>query len=315
MPSRSRAQHLRPRALRPAAALGVCATSGPVRSPEALEAGIAWFEAHGVRVRRAPHLDARRGYLAGGDAERLADLVGLLADPDVGALLIARGGYGSGRFLSRLDARAVRRARKPIVGYSDATSLLLWLDVRARLGGIHGPMLERTDIPSAARERLLALLRGERAGEEPLAGTGLRAGRARGRLVGGNLRMLAASLGTPWEIDTRGAILFLEEVGEQPYSLDRSLVQLREAGKLAAAAGIAVGALVDCESERYPETRARDVLCELLLDAASGPIALDLPFGHIADNRALGFGARAELDGERGALLPLEPVVEAGGDA
>jgi muramoyltetrapeptide carboxypeptidase len=137
----------------------------------------------------------------------------------------------------------------------------------------------------------------------------------RGRLVGGNLRMVAASLGTPWEIDTRGAILFLEEVGEQPYSIDRSLVQLREAGKLGAALGVAVGALVECESERYPETSARDALCEILGGAVDGPIALDLPFGHIADHRALGFGVRAELDGGRGSLSLLEPVVDAGGSA
>jgi muramoyltetrapeptide carboxypeptidase len=201
------------------------------------------------------------------------------------------------------------------VGYSDATSLLLWLDARARLCGIHGPMLERADVPEAARERLLALLRGEPAGLEALAGTGLRQGRARGRLVGGNLRLVAASLGTPWEIDTRGAILFLEEIGEQPYSVDRSLVQLREAGKLAAAAGVAIGALIGCESERYPETSARAALCEILAGAVAGPIALDLPFGHIADHRALGFGVRAELDGASGTLELLEPVVDAGGSA
>jgi muramoyltetrapeptide carboxypeptidase len=290
--------------------VGVCATSGPVRDPAALEAGIAWLEARGLRVRRAPHLGARRGYLAGDDEERLGDLVALIEDPRVDAILIARGGYGCGRFLSRLDPARVRRARKPIVGYSDATSLLLWLDARARLGGVHGPMLERADAPVAARERLLALLRGDPAGQAPIAGRGLRAGLTRGRLVGGNLRMVAASLGTPWEIDTRGAILFLEEIGEQPYSIDRSLVQLREAGKLAQAAGLAVGALVGCESQRYPETDARAALCEIAEGASAGPIALDLPFGHIADHRALGFGTLAELDGERGTLELLEPVVD-----
>jgi muramoyltetrapeptide carboxypeptidase len=285
-----------------------------VRDPEALESNIAWLEREGVRVRRAPHLLARRGYLAGSDDERLADLLELLRDPEVGAILVARGGYGCGRFLSRLDARALRRARKPIAGYSDATSLLLWLDARAGLPSIHGPMLERGDFAAGARERLLALLRGEPGGQAPLYGTGLRPGRARGRLVGGNLRMLAASLGTPWEVDARGAILFLEEVGEQPYSIDRSLVQLREAGKLAGAVGVAVGALVHCESERYPEISARAALCEILAGSCAGPIALDLPFGHIADHRALGFGALAELDGTSGRLELLEPVVEAGGD-
>jgi len=281
-----------------------------VRDPEALESNIAWFERRGLRVRRAAHLLARRGYLAGSDDERRSDLLELLGDPDVGAILVARGGYGCGRFLAQLDPHALRRARKPIVGYSDATSLLLWLDARVRLHSIHGPMLERADFPDAARERLLALLRGEPAGQERLHGTGVRGGRARGRLVGGNLRMVAASLGTPWEIDARGAILFLEEIGEQPYSIDRSLVQLRESGKLAAVAGVAVGALIHCESERYPETSARAALCEILAESCPAPIALDLPFGHIAEHRALGFGVLAELDGSSGTLEPLEPVVE-----
>jgi muramoyltetrapeptide carboxypeptidase len=311
MPVRSRVPRLRPRALAPGASLGVCATSGPVRDPEALEAGIAWFESQGLRVRRAPHLASRRGYLAGSDDERLSDLVELLRAPEVGAIAIARGGYGSSRFLSRLDPRLVRRARKPIAGYSDVTSLLLWLDVRARLQGIHGPMLDRRDVPESARERLLALLRGDPAGQVALCGSGLRAGRARGRLVGGNLRVVASSLGTPWEIDTRGAILFLEEIGEQPYSIDRSLVQLREAGKLSAAAAVAFGAIVDCEPKRYPETSATDAIREILQACVDGPIALDLPFGHIADHRALGFGTTAVLDGTSGTLELLEPVVEA----
>jgi len=307
-----RAARLRPRALERDAWIGVCATSGPVGDREALEAGIAWFENRGQRVRRAAHLDSRRGYLAGSDDERLADLVELLAAPEVGAIVIARGGYGSSRFLSRLDPRLVRRARKPIAGYSDVTSLLLWLDVRARMLAIHGPMLDRADCSEAARERLLALLRGDPAGQALLHGSGLRPGRARGRLVGGNLRTIAASLGTPWEIDTRGAILFLEEIGEQPYSIDRSLVQLREAGKLAEAAGVAFGGIVNCEAKRYPETSAPDAIREILLDCVDGPIAVDLPFGHIADHRALGFGASAELDGSSGTLRSSEPVVDVG---
>jgi muramoyltetrapeptide carboxypeptidase len=311
MPVRRSAARLRPHALAPNAWIGVCATSGPVRDPAALEAGIAWFESQGLRVRRAPHLGSRRGYLAGSDDERLSDLVELLRAPEVGAIVIARGGYGSGRFLSRLDPRLVRRSRKPIVGYSDVTSLLLWLDVRARLLAIHGPMLDRADCPDEARARLLALLRGDPSGQAVLRGSGLRPGRARGRLVGGNLRMVAASVGTPWEIDTRGALLFLEEIGEQPYSIDRSLVQLREAGKLAEAAGVAFGGIVDCEAKRYPETTALDAIREILLAAVDGPIALDLPFGHIADHRALGFGAAAELDGSSGTLELLEPAVEA----
>jgi muramoyltetrapeptide carboxypeptidase len=195
-----------------------------------------------------------------------------------------------------------------MVGYSDTTALSLFL-LRAGLVSIHGPMLDRDDLGDEARERLAALLRGEPAGQAPLGGKPLAAGRARGRLVGGNLRMLCASLGTPWEVDTRGAILFLEEVGEEPYAIDRSLGQLRDAGKLASLVGVAVGQLVDCESERYPEVSACDVVRDVLLPEIEGPIVADLPFGHTADNRALGVGVLAELDGDTGTLELVEPAV------
>ena len=310
MPGGSALPLLKPRPLAPGAAVGVCAPSGPVRDPEALERGLAWLAGEGFEVRCAPHLHARTGYLAGSDDERLADLLDLLRDPGVGAILPARGGYGLPRLLSRIDPGELRSARKLVVGYSDATSLLLYASRRAGVAGVHGPMLERPDTTAEARARLLALVRGEAEAGEPLSGRPVRAGRAAGPLVGGNLRMLAASLGTPWEVDTRGAILFFEEVGEQPYALDRSLVQLREAGKLGQAAGVAVGALVDCESERYPETSAGDAVREALDAAVDGPVVEGLPFGHAADNRALGFGVRAELDGARGSLALLEAVVE-----
>ncbi len=298
---------LRPRALRRGAVIGVCAPSGPV-TPECLDAGVAWLESEGYTVRCGKHALAQQGYLAGDDAARREDLLELVRDPEVGALVLARGGYGVTRLLGSLDPRVFRRCRKPIVGYSDATALLLWLLRRAGLAALHGPMLERTDGAPAARARLLALLAGEPV--EPLRGEALAPGHARGRLLGGNLSMLVASLGTAWEVDTRGAILCLEEVNEEPYRLDRMLVQLRDAGKLAACAGVAVGALVRCESSRYPAPSACDVLRDLLPSAVSGPVVAALPFGHVADNRALGLGVQVELDGLRGTLAFEESVVE-----
>ena len=301
---------LRPRALPPGSTIGICAPSGPVLRPECLEAGIAWLEGEGYAVRCAPNLKARRGYLAGADATRLGDLLELVRDADVACILVARGGYGLPRLLRDLDPEELRAARKPIVGYSDATALLLFLYARAGLASVHGPMLERDDTTELARARLLGLLRGEPPALEPIVGRPVAAGRVRGPLVGGNLKGILSSLGTPWEIDTRGAILFFEEVNEQPYALDRSLVQLRDAGKLEVAAGVAVGALVGCVSERYPDVSAFDVIREVLEGAVAGPIVSDLPFGHVADNRALGVGGVAELDGDRGTLVLVEPVVE-----
>jgi muramoyltetrapeptide carboxypeptidase len=299
----------KPRALRPGDAIGVCAPSGPV-TPEVLDAGLAWLSGQGHPLVLAPNLRARSGYLAGSDEERRADLMALVRDPSVAVILCARGGYGVGRMLRGVPAEELREARKLVVGYSDATALLAFLHARAGLTSLHGPMLEREDVTPEARARQLALMRGEPAGQAALPGCAVRAGAVEGPLVGGNLKLVQASIGTPWQVRTRGAILFLEEVSEAPYALDRALVQLREAGLLAGVRGVALGQLVRCESERYPGASAGEAIREVLCDAFDGPIVEDLPFGHVADNHALGVGVRARLDGTRGELELLEPVVE-----
>jgi muramoyltetrapeptide carboxypeptidase len=298
---------LRPRPLRRGGRIGVCSPSGPV-DRERLDACADWLRAEGFEVRLAPHALARRGYLAGGDDERLADLLEMFRDPGVDAIIASRGGYGLSRLLQRLPAAELRASRKLFIGHSDATALLLFLRERAGLAALHGPMLGRSDWSAESRARLLALAAGEL--DEPLVGRALRPGRVRGPLVGGNLRLVTSSLGSDWELDTRGAILFIEDVGEQPYALDRQLQQLRAAGKLEAAAGLAVGQFVNCESQRYPEVSSCQVLEEVLASAAPGPVVLDLPFGHVADNRALPVGTLAELDAARGTLTLLEPAVE-----
>ena len=302
------ASPVRPRALPPGGVIGVCAPSGPIE-PDTLAVGERWLSDEGFRVLRAPNIEGRRGYLAGPDEARAADFLALLRDPEVDAILCARGGYGIGRWIRELDPAEVVSARKPIIGYSDATLLLLWLR-HAGLVSVHGPMLERSDLTAEARSRLLDLLRGEPAVTAPLEGTPLRDGIAEGPLVGGSLSLVVASLGTPWEIDTRDSVLFLEDINEPPYAIDRKLVQLRDAGKLAQASGVALGALVDCESERYPDVFIDDVVRDLLLGEVEGPLVSGLPIGHIRDNRAVGVGARAALDGSEGVLRLTEPVVE-----
>jgi len=287
----------------------VCAPSGPV-TPEVLDACLDWLASQGHPLVLAKHLRARAGYLAGSDDERLSDLMSLVRDPSVAVILCARGGYGVGRMLRGVPAAELREARKLVVGYSDATALLAFLHRCAGLASLHGPMLEREDITPEARARELALMRGEPAGQASLSGRGVRAGAVEGTLVGGNVKLVQASIGTPWQVDTLGAILFLEEVSEAPYALDRALVHMREAGLFEGLRGVALGQLVRCESERYPGASAGEAVREVLCDAFDGPIVEDLPFGHVADNHALGVGVRARLDGTRGELELLEPVVE-----
>ena len=294
---------IKPRALRPGATVGIAAPGGPIDA-ERLAAGRAVWEAAGHRVVHRDDVTARDGYLAGDDARRAEELSALVADPEVEAIVCARGGYGCSRLLDRLDPDAFRVARKPLVGYSDVTSLLLWQRRRAGLVGFHGPMLERGDDVDA---EAFAALHGALAGEAPRAwrGRGALPGSGTGRLVGGNLVLVAASLGTPWEVDTRGAILLLEEVGEQPYRIDRLLQQLRAAGKLSRLAGIGLGALEGCVDARYPETSALEVVAGITAPLGI-PLVADLPFGHVKRNFAWPVGARAKIDGGSGELLILE---------
>jgi muramoyltetrapeptide carboxypeptidase len=297
----------RPRAIRPGARIAIAAPAGPV-DPEALAAGRTALERLGFETVVRDDLLDRDGYLAGSDERRAQELMEFVNDPDVDAILCARGGYGCHRIIDALDAAAFRKASKPLVGYSDITTLLLWQRKRAGLLGIHGPMLEKKD--SLAGEVGSALVRTLQ-GTGPLPryrGESLESGWAEGRMVGGSLTVCVASLGTSWEIDTRETILMLEDVTEPPYRIDRMLQQLRAAGKFDRVVGIALGSFTNCEDERYPEwTIAR--LFEEVLGPLEIPVVKDLPFGHGGDNRPWPFAGRGALDGSRGELEILESAV------
>ena len=300
---------LKPRALRPGDTIGIAAPGFAV-DPERLAEGLALWREAGFRVVHRDDLCARDGYLAGDDARRLRELKELVASPRVDAILCARGGYGCDRIRHRLDPARFRAARKPLVGYSDITALLLWQQRRAGLASFHGPMLDKgSKLDRDALAELVAQLGGATA--EPLRGRGAAGGRAEGRLVGGSLTMLAASIGTDWEIETRGAILMLEDVGERPYRIDRMLQQLRGAGKLADLAGVGVGDFSTCTDVKYPQPDVEQVLLDVLRPLRV-PVVLDLPFGHGLANRAWPFGARATIDARRGEVRIVEAGVARG---
>lgn len=300
---------LRPRRLRRGGTIGIAAPAGVV-DPDRLAAGEASLRAAGFDTRRRPDLLDQHGYLAGDDARRASELMELVDDPDVDAIVCARGGYGSHRIMARLDPARVRAAAKPLVGYSDVTTLLLWQRRCAGLVGFHGPMLEREGgVDAAGLAALIDLLTSGGAPHAVLEGTGGLGGRSEGPLVGGNLTTLVASLGTPWEVDADGAVLVFEEVGERPYRVDRMLHQLLAAGKLEGVAGIGVGHLVGCEPARQPSPSALDVI----LEVATGlgvPVVTGLPTGHSAPNLPWPFGSRASIDGDCARIEVLEAVVE-----
>ena len=297
----------KPFALRPGGTIGIAAPAAAV-DPDKLAAGEERWRRAGFSVVRRDDLLARRRYLAGDDARRAGELMELVADPRVEAIVCARGGYGSPRILGRLDAAAVRAARKPLLGFSDVTALLLWQRRAAGPVDFHGPIVDRGGhLRDARMDALVAGLTGAGPARTVWKGAEGGGGRAEGRLTGGSLTMIAASLGTPWEIDTRGAILLLEDVAERPYRIDRLLEQLRSAGKLARVAAIGLGRFERCD-EPDGSVTAAEILREAV-EAAGVPWVAGLPFGHGAPNLPWPLGARARVDGERAELHVLEPGV------
>jgi len=275
---------------------------------ERLDAGAGHWRDAGYEVVYRDDILARHRYLAGSDRRRADELMAFVRDPAVDAMVCVRGGYGAQRILPLLDPAAFREARKPLVGYSDVTALLLWLRRRAGLMGFHGPMLE-TGVPLGVREALdFEALQSALTGSQGLPvmwrGDAGRGGKARGRLIGGSLTTLLASLGTPWELQTRGALLLLEDVGERPYRIDRMLSQLTLAGKLDGVAGVGLGSFLRCD-EADGRVRVEEVLEEWLA-TLKVPWVRGLPFGHAAPNLTWPLGARAELIGGRAELRILE---------
>jgi muramoyltetrapeptide carboxypeptidase len=287
--------------------VGVIAPAGPC-APESLVRVEPLLAGMGLRTRLYPSCNACDGFLAGPDDLRLQDLHAAFVDPGVAAVLCLRGGYGSTRLLDRIDTALLRAHDKPFVGYSDITALHA-LRGREGLIGLHAPM-PGSDLVEPGREgdaqALFArLFGGWQAGEvmaPALASDGLRvAGVADGMLIGGNLSLVAALVGTPFAWRPQGAILFLEDVGEQPYRIDRLLGQLRLAGVLDAVAGVLLGSFTE---EAFPADVLRDCLLPL-----GKPVLGGWPAGHGTPNLPLPLGARVRLDASAGSLTILQDIL------
>ncbi len=286
--------------LSPDEPIGVVALSGPA-DPERLERGLTNLRAWDRPVIEAPNLRQRSDYLSGSDSSRVGGLHALL-DRDIRVIWAARGGYGITRVLDRLPWDRLVEAEVMLIGYSDATALLNPLTLRSGVVQVHGPVvteLTAWDCPDFVRLR--ALLEGRLPDPRlfDVAGAHIvRSGRAVGKALGGNLSLLAALAGTPWAPDLRGAVVFIEEVNEPLYRLDRLLTQLRSTGMLDGVKALISGDLCGCEVGC--ETRWR----QLLLDAVPEgvPVVHGLPFGHGPANLAFPVGAVVELDTDGGAL-------------
>ena len=301
---------LKPRALAPGDRIAVVAPASPFARDE-FELGLAELRSLGFEPVYEDSLFARDGYVAGAAAHRAAAWMRAWTDPSVAALIAVRGGYGSVHMLPSLDPELVRRTPKAFIGYSDNTTLLAWLTLGCGIVSFHGPMLEGRLARGAAGydrdtfERCLR--RAEPAGE--ITGARLetvRAGEASGVLVGGTLALLAASLGTPYAfVPPLGSVLFIEDVSERPYRLDRMLTQLQFSGVLRRAAALVFGELRGCD-EPDGSTTARSVV-ERLAQDFHGPVLFGLASGHTsAPMLTLPFGVRARVIAASQPALVIE---------
>lgn len=297
----------KPRALKKGATLGVAAPAGPI-DIERVEAGASMLRKLGFEVVYADDIARVTGYLAGSDARRAEEFMQLVNDPLVDGIICARGGYGCHRIMHLLDAKQVRAAAKPLLGYSDITTLLLWQLRKAGLMGFHAPMFDCLEDLSADSKRGIASTLLGVGPPARMVGKSMQRGWGEGRLTGGSLKLVVGSLGTAWEIDTRDSILLLEETHEAPYSIDRMLLQLKAAGKFDHVLGVGIGALTDCTNPARPQPTAEEVIEEILTPLGI-PIVGELPFGHVGHHLPWALGNRAAIDGDRGEIELLELAV------
>ncbi|BBD96514.1 LD-carboxypeptidase [Sphingobium amiense] len=313
---------VKPPRLRVGDTIGIIAPAGFVDDAFDLDLVKETVVAMGLKPKAAPHLGSRSGYLAGTDAERAADVNAVYADPDVRAVFAVRGGWGCARILPLLDYAAIRRTPKLLVGFSDITALHLAFAAKAGFTTIHGPNASASwgsyswdAFRAVAFDGATPTLTNPLGHEDRLVQRvgrirTFRPGVARGRLLGGNLTVLAALVGTPYLPDFTGAILFIEDVSEQPYRIDRMLTQLALAGILGRVKGVVFGQCTDCGpgGPSYGGFTLSEVL-QQHLEPLGIPAFQGGQFGHVANQYSLPLGVEAELDAGAGTIRLLEPAV------
>lgn len=295
---------------------GIVASSSPPREPDLVRRGVRRLEAAGFRVRFLPYSGARHGYLAGSAEKRASDLHDAFADEDIDAVLQVRGGYGAAHLLPLLDADLLRAHPTPLIGMSDTTMLHVALG-RLGLVTFWGPTLSGLGRATPYTwDRFLRTLT-DPPDEDPVVGhpdgqpvRTLCPGVAEGVLTGGTTSLLAAGIGTPWQVCAEGRILLLEDVAEAPYRIDRLLTHLAHAGVLGAAAGIVVGEHVGIRPRDPAQaTLGLAEILETIVAPLGVPAVHGLPLGHGRHLATVPLGARARLDATAGTLTVLEPGV------
>lgn len=310
----------KPSRLKAGDVVGLVSPASAPPDPAQIDKAVATLTAMGFQPKLGPHARDRYGYLAGTDKDRAADVNAMFADKDVKAIFAVRGGWGCARILPHLDWTVIRANPKLLIGYSDITALHMAFAKRAGFTTLHAPVGTSPWNPSSFDSfKRVAMDAGTPTFVNPFPDSALpdapsyptqtiRGGKARGRLWGGNLTVLTAMVGTSWLPSFKGAVLFLEDVEEAEYRVDRMLTQLAQAGILSEVAGVVFGQCTGCEGKSLTGFTLTEVL-EQHLKPLNVPVYTGAWFGHITDQFTLPEGGLVELDADAGTLRLLEPAV------
>lgn len=301
--------------------IGVPAPSGPWFNRSDVLRGVEWWEERGYRVKLGAHLWEREDYVAGAAEGRARDIEAMFSDPEVDVVQTMTGGYGAAHVLPHLDFDVIREHPKPFIGYSDITALHLAIREETGLATFYGPGLMSMGDQERSqwdKDYLVTTLRGDGAGEipkdpdDPYRRT-ITGGSVTGPLVGGCLWLLQHSLGTRWEFDAEGCILFFEDVDSPPYIVDGMLWHLHQAGKFEGVVGVVVGDMEKCDwredRPEAPRTKSLEDVLELRLGSLGVPVLYKLPLGHGAHLATLPLGVEATLDADGRNLRIDEPAL------
>ena len=312
---------IKPKVLAPGATIGLITPATPVTNPDTLANAYRALKYFGFKVKVGKNVAKRTGYFGSPVEGRVEDLHAAFRDPEVDAVFAMRGGYGAQHLLDKIDYDLIRKNPKVFLGYSDITALHLAFNKHAGLVTFHGPnsLSEFTSYTQAHFKR--AMFETKPLGElsNPTETNQIRSehptriivsGKATAPIIGGNLTLISTLMGTPYEIDCRGKILLIEDIGEEPYRMDRMLMQLHLAGKFKDAVGIVVGECVDCKPSDYKPSIGSNFSLGEVLDAILGkltiPVFYGLTFGHTDDQLTLPMGVVSEMDADRGILAIKE---------
>ncbi len=308
---------LKPPALKKGDVIGIISPASSPDNFSRIEKGIFYLESLGYRVKPGKHIYKRLGYLSASDDERAEDLNEMFADPQVRAIFCVRGGYGTPRILDKINYNLIKRNPKIFVGYSDITALQLAIFKKTGLITFSGPMVAvdmYSDFDTFAEEFFWKILTNnlkkiEIKNPDDVPLVAMKPGVATGILLGGNLSLLASIVGTKFQPDFSNSILVIEDIGEEPYRIDRYLSQLKNSGILGKIKGCIIGQFTDCLAKEPEKSLTLEQIFNDYFGNLKIPVISNLSYGHISRKITLPIGAKVKIDAKRKNITIVEKVL------